>query len=146
MIQSAIKKRHESAAGGSTPERLLDSATALSRDQGFAPTTTREIAASVGIQQASLYYHAKSKEELLYQVFLSSLDRLQADVGSAVPQEHDPLPRVHTFIRSHLVLLLEIQASNVTMITELRPWSGHYRAEVVARRQRKVQTGRHFQT
>src|ERR1700752_4646273 len=52
----------------STPERVLDTAAALFWEKGYAATTTREIAAAVGIQQASLYYHVASKEGLLYQL------------------------------------------------------------------------------
>ena len=44
----------------STPERVLDTAAALFWEKGYAATTTREIAAAVGIQQASLYYHVAS--------------------------------------------------------------------------------------
>lgn len=45
--------------------QVLDAATELFVTQGFAATSTREIADSVGIRQASLYYHFAGKDELL---------------------------------------------------------------------------------
>ncbi len=137
MTQSALRKSSANVAGeSSTPERLLDTAAALFREKGYGATTTREIAAAVGIQQASLYYHAKSKEELLYKVLVSSLDRLELNVTAAVAAESDPARRIHAFIRCHLVLLLQFQQRNFTMLTELRALTGRYRSEVMERRKR----------
>ena len=67
-----------------TVDRLLDTAAALFWEKGFAATTTREIATALRIQQASLYYHMSSKEDLLYQIFGSSLHQFLADVPAAV--------------------------------------------------------------
>jgi AcrR family transcriptional regulator len=51
--------------GAPTVDRLLDTAAGLFWEKGYAATTTREIAAALNIQQASLYYHMSSKEDLL---------------------------------------------------------------------------------
>ena len=115
-------------------DRLLNTAAALFRAKGYAATTTREIAAALGIQQASLYYHAKSKEELLYKVFVFSLEQMQTQVAAAIAAEQDPLEKIRVFIRTHLAALLAFQSSNATMMTELRALSGAYRSDVVARR------------
>lgn len=45
--------------------QVLDAATYLFVNKGFAATSTREIADRVGIRQASLYYHFSGKGELL---------------------------------------------------------------------------------
>lgn len=120
----------------STPERVLDTAAALFWEKGYAATTTREIAAAVGIQQASLYYHVASKEDLLYQLCVSSMDQLLADVQSAVEVHRDPLKRLHALIRAHLTILLKHQIRHVTMLAELRALSNRHHAEVLALRKR----------
>src|ERR1700685_4450183 len=86
----------------STTERLFDTATALFWREGYSATTTREIAAALGIQQASLYHHMASKEDLLYRICLSSLEPFLADVPAAVHQVECPLERIRVFIRAHL--------------------------------------------
>ncbi|MFI5627537.1 TetR/AcrR family transcriptional regulator [Nocardioides sp. NPDC051685] len=54
-------------------EEIIDAAARLFVDQGVAGTSTREIAESVGIRQASLYYHFACKEEILLEVLQRSI-------------------------------------------------------------------------
>ena len=57
-----------------TKERILRVAARLFSMSGYNKVTTRQIAAAIGINAASIYYHYKSKEEIL-----KSLYRLYAD-------------------------------------------------------------------
>ena len=120
----------------STVDRVLDTAARLFREEGYAATTTREIAATLGIRQASLYYHIASKEDLLYQIFVSSLKQFLTDVPRAVQKAEGPLDRIHVLIRVHVLTLLKHQGRNVTMLTELRSLSPRHRDEVVKLRER----------
>ena len=117
-----------------TPERVLDTAAALFWEKGYAATTTREIAAAVGIQQASLYYHVPSKEGLLYQLCVSSLEQLRVDVQAAMAEVGNPLDRLRALIQAHLRTLLKHQFRHVTMLTELRALSSRHHTEVLALR------------
>jgi TetR/AcrR family transcriptional regulator, cholesterol catabolism regulator len=117
-----------------TTERLFDTAAGLFCHKGYAATTTREIATAVGIQQASLYHHMASKEDLLYQICRSSLEQFLADVPPAVDAVACPLDRIRVLIRAHLTLLLRHQKRNVTLLTELRAISAPHRREVLALR------------
>jgi len=120
----------------STRERLLDVAAALFWERGYAATTTREIAQRLGIRQASLYYHVATKEELLYQLGVSSLEQLRADVQEAVAKESKPLDRIGAFIHAHLETLLKHQVRHVTALTELHGLSEAHRAEVLGLRKK----------
>jgi AcrR family transcriptional regulator len=51
--------------GLSTRDEILEAAAALFTEQGYTDTTTRQIAAVVGIRQASLYYHFADKGSIL---------------------------------------------------------------------------------
>jgi len=54
--------------GSSAPEtrrRILDSATAVFAEHGYAGASMRDIAERLGITKAALYYHFTSKEDLL---------------------------------------------------------------------------------
>jgi len=119
-----------------TLERLFDTAATLFREKGYAGTTTREMAAALGIRQASLYYHISSKEDLFYQLCVSSLTRLHSDVQSAVSEFHDPLGRICTLIRVHLHTLLAHQCRHVIMLTELRALADDHHREVLALRKK----------
>jgi AcrR family transcriptional regulator len=119
-----------------TIERLFDTAASLFWEKGYDATTTREIAAIVGIQQASLYYHVASKEDLFFQLCVSSLDRLRSDVESAIRDITEPLDRIRALVRAHLTTLLEHQVRHVTMLTDLRALSDRHHAAVLALRKK----------
>jgi TetR/AcrR family transcriptional regulator, cholesterol catabolism regulator len=119
-----------------TVEKLLDTAARLFCERGYAATTTREIASALGIQQASLYYHITSKEDILYQICVSSLEQLLADVQTAVTRVSDPLDRVRVLARTHLGTILRYQIRHVTMLNELRALSDPHRAAVISLRKR----------
>lgn len=85
--------------GGSTRIEILDAAAELITRQGFGATTTRQIAAAVGVHQNALYHHFQSKdailEALLSAMVAPSLDaanQLQA-VQATEPVDH----AVHLF-------------------------------------------------
>ena len=117
-----------------TTDRLFDTAAALFWRQGYGATSTREIAAALGIQQASLYHHIASKEDLLYRICVSSLEPFLEEVPATVAQAECPLERIQLFIHAHLTTLLRYQQRNVTQLTELRSLSARHRTEVLALR------------
>jgi AcrR family transcriptional regulator len=123
-------------AGRPTAERLFDIAATLFFKKGYAATTTREIAAAAGIQQASLYYHVSSKEDLLHQICVSSLDQLFSEVQSAVGAVSNQLARIEVLARTHLRTILRHQIRHVTMLNEVRALSHPHRMGVMAMRKR----------
>jgi AcrR family transcriptional regulator len=56
---------HGAHAGDQTRARILDVALELIADRGFAATSTREIAEHLGFTKAALYYHFRTKDDLL---------------------------------------------------------------------------------
>src|ERR1700680_5259577 len=85
-----------------TSERLVDTAAKLFWSKGYAATTTREIAALLGVQKASLYHHVKRKEDLLFEICVASLAHIQNTVESSLEHVAAPLDRVRTLIRAHV--------------------------------------------
>ncbi|MFI1734176.1 TetR/AcrR family transcriptional regulator [Streptomyces acidicola] len=63
-------KRHN---GLSTQEEILQVASRLFGEQGYAKTTTRQIADSVGIKQSTLYYHFADKQAILASLLSSTV-------------------------------------------------------------------------
>ena len=56
--------------GDVTRERILDVAMELFNQQGYERTSLREIAGRLGVTKAALYYHFKSKEDILLELHL----------------------------------------------------------------------------
>ncbi|MFD5080919.1 TetR/AcrR family transcriptional regulator [Streptomyces sp. NPDC058371] len=73
---------------GDTRQRIQDVALELFSEQGYEKTSLREIAEHLDVTKAALYYHFKSKEEILISLFedlTRPLDEL-IEWGSAEPR------------------------------------------------------------
>ena len=86
---------HPSPAAGvgqpGTRQRILDVALDLFVEQGYEETSLREIAARVGVTKAALYYHFRSKDEILmtlhlpvHELMKSAMARLDASSGGGM--------------------------------------------------------------
>jgi TetR/AcrR family transcriptional regulator, cholesterol catabolism regulator len=100
---------------GNRRRELIAAAARLFRQQGFAATSTRDIAAAVGMRSGSPFYHFDSKQALLAAVMAegmrSALER-QAQAMAAVPPPRGKRTRahwrdsLHALVRNHLEVLL----------------------------------------
>jgi AcrR family transcriptional regulator len=54
---------------GNTRQRIQDVALALFAEQGYEKTSLREIAEQLQVTKAALYYHFKTKEDILVSIF-----------------------------------------------------------------------------
>src|SRR5579872_534601 len=119
MLKHSTARRPRAAIPGKagselpTVDRLLDTAAVLFWEKGYTATTTREIASALEIQQASLYYHIASKEDLLHRLCVSSLEDFLTSVPTALEGATDPMDRVRIMIRAHITTLLKHQERNV---------------------------------
>ncbi|MGH3973382.1 MAG: TetR/AcrR family transcriptional regulator [Pseudonocardiaceae bacterium] len=81
-------------------DQILDASARLFTDQGYAATSTRNIADAVGMRQASLYYHFAGKpeilEELLARTVRPTLD--QIDKIEAVAEEHGAASALYALV------------------------------------------------
>lgn len=114
-----------------TLDRVLSTAAELFRTRGYAATTTREIAARLGIQKASLYYHISSKEDLLYELTMSTLRRNLDVVRAAIAEPGDALSRLSRIVTAHLVGMHSDPDKNGTALSEMRALEGERLADVV---------------
>jgi AcrR family transcriptional regulator len=69
-----------------TRDRILTVALQLIADQGFAATSTREISERLGFTKAALYYHFRTKEDLLAAIVAPAMEDLRMLVGKAGPR------------------------------------------------------------
>lgn len=56
-------------ARGNTRQRIQDVALALFAEQGYEKTSLREIAEHLDVTKAALYYHFKTKEDIIIGIF-----------------------------------------------------------------------------
>lgn len=104
------RKTVEDRDDGNRRGELLRSAAKLFRRKGFDATSTRDIAAAVGMQSGSPFYHFKSKGALLYAVMeegmRSAIERQQQVLQRAEQATPDAAGRLRILIRNHFDILL----------------------------------------
>lgn len=91
---------------GSTPDLVLIEAGRLFSTRGFHGTSTREIAAAVGIRQPSLFHHFASKAVIAQ--YLLEYDRLRSPLlqGHAGPTYASPSARLFQTLRTEIAIEL----------------------------------------
>lgn len=77
---------------------ILEAATALFHERGFAGTSMQDISERVGVKKGSLYYYFQSKEQLLFEI-LRDLHHGGGALADAVSFESaDPLGELRGFL------------------------------------------------
>jgi AcrR family transcriptional regulator len=103
------RKTPDERDDGNRRQALIMAAAALFRRQGFAATSTRDIAQSVGMHSGSPFYHFKSKDELLYAVMEAGMHSAlarQAQALAALAPDSTARTQLHALVRAHFVTLL----------------------------------------
>ncbi|MEG3636505.1 TetR/AcrR family transcriptional regulator [Micromonospora palythoicola] len=75
-----------SQSTGGTRERIKAVALELFTEQGYEATSLREVAERLGVTKAALYYHFKSKDEIVSSVVEDRLERMDALIAWAESQ------------------------------------------------------------
>ena len=89
-------------------EVLVDKAAELFCQRGYDATSLRDIAAAIGMQPGSMYYHFASKDDILLAVYTEGVRRLSEKVKEAVVdhRDSDPWTRLEAACCAHLHSML----------------------------------------
>jgi len=129
---------------GTTPPRqnlikprdsILEVATGLFSESGYAGTTIRDIAKAVGVLPGSLYAHIDNKETLLFEIAEAGIDRFLA-ATEAIERSIEPAERMRLAIKAHLAVVAENPQRTLVVFHQWRYLTGPNRARIVDKRQR----------
>ncbi|GAA3298683.1 TetR/AcrR family transcriptional regulator [Streptomyces cinereospinus] len=110
---------------GDTRQRIQDVALALFVEQGYEKTSLREIAERLDVTKAALYYHFKTKEEILVSIFddlMRPIDEL-IEWGSHQPHTVETKQQIVRRHSEHLAAaepLFRFMHENQAAVRELR--------------------------
>jgi AcrR family transcriptional regulator len=139
------RKTPDERDDGNRRQELIRAAARLFRAQGYAATSTRDIATAVGMHSGSPFYHFKSKSALLCEVMeqgmRSALQRqattVQALLGNGAASDGRPGARpqpdtaLRALIRTHFDILLGPDSDFIpVMLYEWRSLTARQRAGV----------------
>lgn len=123
-----VEKELTSERARDTRLRLLSAAASSFRQRGYAATSTRQLAAELGMQSASLYHYMKTKDDLLFAICEESLKRISAAVSGAISDSDPPLEALRKAIQTHVVTALRDRDMHATMLVEMRALDPRRRA------------------
>ena len=132
------RKTADERDDGNRRQALLRAAARLFRQQGFSATSTRDIAAAVGMRSGSPFYHFESKEALLAAVMEEGMERALAHqrerMATAVAASSTPLSArecLRVLVRGHFDNLLGPESDHIpVMLYEWRVLSDEQKRAV----------------
>ena len=115
---------------------ILSQAAKLFNTKGSRATTLLDIAESLGLTKTSLYYYVKTKEELIYQCYMATLDRHHKTLDEVTLLHAKPVDRARAFFRMHFEgwrSAQEGKSSHIAVLLEIASLKGEHRTRVEAR-------------
>jgi AcrR family transcriptional regulator len=104
----------------SRKEQIVDRAAKLFKQKGFAATSMRDLAAELGIEAASIYYHFKSKEELLEKVCFDMADKFITNAREVNDIYFSAEEKLRMAIKLHVQTITENQNQSSVFLSEWR--------------------------
>ncbi len=92
-------------------ERVLLAAAQIFAEMGYAGTTMRAVAERVGLRAASLYYHYRSKEDLVEAVLATGTGSIAGSVQQALaqlPADTSARERIESALAAHLGSIISL--------------------------------------
>lgn len=101
------------------------------RRQGYHNTSMTDIAATLGLTKAALYYYVKSKEEILFRCHVMVYDEMDQILIDHAAPDQDGLGEL-TIMFTELVKMLT--RDGVSLLTDVSSLKGEWKTEVLMRR------------
>jgi AcrR family transcriptional regulator len=132
-VMSPFSKRHQHQRKFHS---ILSEAAGLFNWQGSRATTLTDIAGSMKLTKTCVYYYVKTKEDLIYQCYVSSCDMWLAQAQQAAALEANGLDKIVAMVRGHFdqyVKALNGVAPHFAMLTEISSLNDAHAADIKGR-------------
>lgn len=94
------------SANGSKKEAIIKKAAGLFRQKGFAGTSMRELAESIGVEAPSLYNHIGSKIELLQNICFKVANEFMLHLHETEQQSNSTIDKLKQIIQFHIQMMV----------------------------------------
>lgn len=110
----------------SRKEQVILHATEMFRVKGYAATSMRDLATSLGIEAASLYSHVKSKEEILQKICFEMASEFIQGLNEVDQLDISASEKLQRGIISHTKVIAKDLAASAVFLNEYRYLSEPY--------------------
>ncbi len=94
------------------------------REKGYASTSMRDLAKSVGMEAASLYNHIKSKQEILAELLLDVAQSFMDGMEEIESSPKSPLSKIEDLIKLHIHIAVDKTDASSLLTQEWRHLEG----------------------
>lgn len=108
----------------STKDRILRTAAELFATRGYHATGVAELGRAAGIQRGALYYHIRSKEELLFELCKRHIEDAVVFGEEVLSSPADPPDKLRQLIHRHLRMIVEHQSEIIVTFREMHSLTG----------------------
>ena len=91
----------------SKKELILKQAAVMFREKGFAATSMRDLAETVGIEAASLYNHIRSKNEMLEAICFDVANIFNTHIENIESGSQRSIVKIESLLRFHIRQMIE---------------------------------------
>ena len=132
--------RTRSAGYDDQRDAILARAAELFASQGYTATSMNEVAAACGVSKAGLYHYVRDKRELLFQITVSHVARLEQFVAEVLRDaaESTPDERLRALILRFVREYADAQNEHRVLTEDVRFLDAAERAQVQAAQRRVV--------
>jgi AcrR family transcriptional regulator len=110
----------------SKKEFILKKAAQMFREKGFAATSMRDLAETVGIEAASLYNHIRSKNEMLESICFDVANRFTIFMDELESGNQGTIKKIETLLRFHIKQMIETFEEVIVCDREWKHLDEHY--------------------
>ncbi len=119
MLDSQIKRK----------QQILNVSSKQFRERGFAAANMRDIAAEIGIEAASLYYHIKSKDELLETICFGMAGKFIEAIHEVNDIYFNAEEKLRMAIKLHIQIITQNLDQSVVFLNEWKHLKEPYLSE-----------------
>lgn len=125
---SAPRRGRPPSAGTSvtetTRDRILRVAAGVFAEHGFHGTGVAQLGEATGLQRGALYYHIKSKEDLLFDLSKRHVEEALARGRVVAESDLDPVEKFRELAREHLSVIAHRQDEVTVVLREMHALTG----------------------
>lgn len=123
----------------SKKDLILQKAALMFREKGFAATSMRDLAETVGIEAASLYNHIQSKSEILQDITFRMANDCNEHLESLENNGMSSTQKIESLIRFHVQMMINRFEDYYVMVNEWIHLSEPYLTDFSVQRRNYVQ-------
>lgn len=98
---------HPKRKKASKKELILRRAASMFREKGFAATSMRDLAETVGIEAASLYNHIRSKNEILEAICFDVANIFNTNMEAVENSRQKSITKIEELLRFHIRQMIQ---------------------------------------